>query len=102
MKFTIQKTSIDAIGQVTVDGIYKTDAGVQVGTTRAFQFNLDAVPHNNKTEFLAAVKLAVEAAQPVISAGEQEKIALANTAKALLDTYIGQDVALLPPTEWVF
>ena len=91
MKFTIDETSVDAAYQVAVNGHYED------GTEGVFQFNLDETPHSTKTEFLAAVKERVEAAQPVLSAEEQEKKDLAETAKALLDTYIGTEITLDAP-----
>lgn len=95
MTFEITETSVDAGYNVTVNGVYK-EGGVQVGNERAFQFDLDNTPHSSKTEFLQAVKARIEASQPVVSAEESEKIALSNTAKELLDEYIGQDVSLAP------
>lgn len=97
MKFTIQSTSVDAAYNVTINGVYKDDEGNQVGDERAFQFDLDATPHENQTEFLQACKARIEAAQPVLSAEEAEKLALAEQAKALLDTYVGKDVTLAAP-----
>lgn len=98
MKFKIIETAIDAVYNITVNGYYN-DNDIQIGEIVAFQFDLETTPHANKTEFLAAIKLRIESAQPIISEEEAEKIALAETAKDLLDEYIDTNITLNPPIE---
>ena len=97
MKFNLKETSLDARNNVTVNGVYKTDAGVQVGGEVAFQFDVTKVDTSTKENFLAEIKARVEARQPAMSAEEQAKLALATTAKALLDTYVNKDITLAAP-----
>ena len=97
-KFKIIETAIDAVYNITVNGYYN-DNDIQVGEIVAFQFNLETTPHASKAEFLASIKLEIENSQPIISEEELEKMALAETAKDLLDTYIDTNITLNPPIE---
>ncbi len=100
MYFKVESISLDAIYQVTINGYYN-DGTNMVGDKVAFQFDIDTVPHSTKAEFLAAIKLRIEAAQPIISQEEQEKKALAITAKNLLTEYVNSNISLLPPVPTV-
>lgn len=97
MKFTLKETSLDAKNNVTINGVYKDDAGKQVGGEVAFQFDVNEVDTSSKEKFLAEIKKRVEARQPALSAEEQAKLTLATTAKTLLYTYVNKDITLEAP-----
>jgi len=96
MKFEPTEVSVDAEYNVTVNGIYKEDDGTVVSDEKAYQFDPLKMP-TKKSEFLQEVERQIEVRQPVLSAEEQEKRNRAETAKALLDGFVGKDVNLASP-----
>lgn len=93
MKFAPTEVSIDAGFNVTVNGVYTTDAGVVVGGEVAFQFDPSTMPAT-KAPFLAEVKKRLEALQPQASAEDVAKLDTATKAKALLGGFVGTTVTL--------